>query len=543
MTRLSTSKLDHYRAWTAAWRTVAPSPLPADKCMKIVTSKGPLWLRTLKSPTSDSVEVELLNCLVACFKTAANARCILLGGKIPPTCDECDVLSESYDARVDCHCSGLYPISSTLNMNEIKSYGCKAIQHMFTIGELVSSKEEEWNNSVFFSPQGLSSAMTELALCHSDIQPIPISCRGQQGAWPEVQAPDRKPNHDVDLDEDTYNSIFPTTERIRLSADAKHFFAVASGVSQVDFGIQMAIADSGNDILIGDYCEAATEDRLQALRCDGAAAFSFLKLCVYSGLMDHWHFDQLVAQTIQFRIISYWRDHSRSRPQGVYGSRMTGMEVHRHIDLGMTVGIVSASMASGQTMTTEEYRDLVDTTVLINDLIDFRGDTWRNQRENVVLRGIRGCLCIYLDNLLSQCIGGAAFQVGRGKIFALIIMCFCSWMLMSSGHKLYETLHGTLPVPSDDEHCAYESKTNGVYEDLLEALRPYGTLGEHGPKIGMKRKDLQMLYARYRLSPEDHIKWTADVTRLVLQPDTLRRLVDVVHYQWTGELGNVGYCA
>lgn len=199
----------------------------------------------------------------------------------------------------------------------------------------------------------------------------------------------------------------------------------------------MAIADSGNDILIGDYCDAATEDCLVALRKTGAAAFSFLKLCVYAQLMTEGQFNELVAQTIQFRVISYWRDHALSRrPQGVYGSRMTGIEVHRHIDLGMAVGIVSASMATNQTMTSKQYDEIVITTTLINDLVDFRGDTWRNQRENVVLRGVRGCLCVYLDGLLSECIGGAAIMIGRGKIFALLITCFCNWMMMSSGHKL-----------------------------------------------------------------------------------------------------------
>lgn len=143
----------------------------------------------------------------------------------------------------------------------------------------------------------------------------------------------------------------------------------------------MAIADPVNDILIGDYCDAASESCLLSLLKLGAAAFAFLKLCVYGEVMTDWQFDHLVAQTIHFRIISYWRDHALSRrPKGIYGSRMTGMNVHRHIDLRMTVGIVNASMATGEVMTAEEYSHLVDTTVLINDSIDFRGDTWRNPR-------------------------------------------------------------------------------------------------------------------------------------------------------------------
>ena len=533
-------KLGHYRRWVNVWRTVKPSALPAEHCLEVVTKEGPLWIHTSDASSSDD---ERLHHLASCFKKAAKARSILFGGKVPPTCDECDVLSETYEARVECHCSGLYPIQNDLSLDDLLICGCKAIQHMISMGVLVSSKENEWDSSTVFSSKGLFSAMTELALCHSDIRPSPFSCRGEQGDWPDVKAPDRKPNQAIDLDEEIYDDMFPTAERIRLSADAKHFFAVASGVSRIDLGIQMAIADSGNDILIGDYCEAAIDECLTMLRTDGAAAFSFLKLCVYSGLMTDWHFDHLVAQTIQFSIISYWRDHSRSRPTGVYGSRMTGMEVHRHIDLGMTVGIVTASIASGQTMDAEEYRDLVDTTVLISDLVDFRGDTWRNQRENVVLRRVRGCLCSYLDELISRCVGGSAALINRGDIFALVIVCFCSWMLMSSGHKIYETLHGAHLISKDDQTCAYGSATDGVYEELLKALHPYGSLGERGPSIRTKRKDLQTLYAKYKASPDDHIKWAAGVTRIVLHPVTFRRLVDVVHYQLTGELGDTDYCA
>ncbi|KAF1935118.1 hypothetical protein EJ02DRAFT_389653, partial [Clathrospora elynae] len=485
-----------------------------------------------------------MNNVVACFKTAAKARVVLLGGKTTPTCDACDVLSGNFDARVKCDCSGLFPVPSTFKENKLKSCGCMAIERMMDETDIVNSKEDEWNCTALFSAKQLSSAVAELALCHADIQPTPASCRGPQGelSWPEVQAPDRKPDPSIDLDEKVYNSLYPTHERIRLSADAKHFFAVASGVSLVDTGIQMAIADSGNDILIGDYCDAATEDRLVALQKIGGAAFAFLKLCVFAGLMTDWQFDHLVAQTIHFRVISYWRDHALARrPRGVYGSRMTGMEVHRHIDLGMTVGIVSASMATGQTMSAEDHKNLVDSCVLINDLVDFRGDTWRNQRENVVLRGVRGNLCRYLDDLNARTIGGASIMIRRGKIFALMVMCFCNWMLLSSGHKMFEILRGIKAIP-DDQPCHYKSKDDGSYRVLLEALEPYGTLGKEGPNIGMKRKELQMLYSNHRQSADAHIKWMADVVRIVLHPDTLRQLVDVVHLPWSGELGNVNYC-
>ncbi|CAF9914544.1 MAG: hypothetical protein GOMPHAMPRED_008188 [Gomphillus americanus] len=329
-------------------------------------------------------------------------------------------------------------------------------------------------------------------------------------------------------------------ERIRISADAKYFCAAAGGCSLVDPGILMAIADCGNDIVIGDYCDVLTEVSLLILQKTGAAAFAFLKLCAYAGFVTKWQFDQLVAQTIQFRVMSYWKDHALSRrPQGVYGSRMTGLEVHRRINLAMVIPIVSASIATEATMNSKEHMDLAQTCALINDLIDFRGNTWRNQQENVVLRGVRGCLCVYLD---VAPVGGAflvqQILVGRDTISAFLIFCFSNWVLMGLGHKVYKIMLGTqLSSPSLPRE--YKSKHDGAYEKLLRALEPYGTLGEHGPCVIMRRKDLQMRYSEYRMSSSDHSRLLADVTRTVLHPYTLGRPVDVVRYQWTGDVGDV----
>jgi hypothetical protein len=261
-------------------------------------------------------------------------------------------------------------------------------------------------------------------------------------------------------------------------------------------------------------------------------------------MMSKTQFNRLVAQTVQFRVIGFYHDHAVSRrPRGVCGSRMTRVDAHcYYVDLGSIIGVVCASSATGESMSADDYRETVKVTALVNDLVDFRGDTWRNQRENVVLRGVRGSLCEYLDGLLTECIGGAAKLTRRGKIFALNIMAFCNWMMMSSGHKVYELLRGTRLIDSEPP-CRYRSEDSGLYEDLLDALEPYGTLGTGGPKLTMKRKDLQLLYSVHRHDPDTNIKWLADAVRLVLRPKTLRRLVDVVHYQWTGEIGDAGYCA
>ena len=538
------NKLAHYRAWSKAWLAVEPSTLPHDRCLAILAKQGPLWLQ--EQGTTDTESMDLMHVVISCFKTATKGQLVNLGGRTPPTRDEYNVLSENYDARVDCRCEGVFPVSSEYDADQLRSCGCAAIERMFNVGDMANDKEDEWNNSTFFTKQGLTLAMTELTLCHADTESSPLSCHGEkQGSaqWPEVRAPDRKPDHDVDLDKDTYRSLFPTNEHIRLSADAKYFFAVATGASLVDPGIQMAIADSGNDTLIADYCDAATKDCLTSLQKEGAAAFAFLKLCVYAGRMTDWQFDLLVAQVIQFRVIGHWRDHAASRlPRGVYGSRMNAIADHRHVDLGIAVGIVSASLATGETMTSDGYFDLIDTLILFNDLVDFRGDTWRSQRENVVLRGVRGCLCTYLDGLLSRCIRGAAALIRRGDIFALNIMAFCNWMLMGSGHKVYEIFRGTNPV-GVNHPCHYKSSDDGAYEELLESLASCPTLGKRGPLVTMKRKDLQTLYAKHRLSPQSHVLWLADIVRVVLHPDNLRQLVDVVHHPWSGELGDIAYCA
>jgi hypothetical protein len=350
-------KLAHYRAWSKAWLDIEPSTLPAEQCLAIVISEGPLWIHGRGSTETESID--RLKRVVSCFKTATRAQLVHLGGKIPPSRDEYNVLSENYDARTDCTCSGvLFPMPSGYDDSELKSCGCKAIERMISEGDIINRRGDEWNSSTFFSSEGLSSAIAELALCHATMEPSPSSCHGERSkaTWPEVRAPDRKPSPDVDLEEEAYSSLYPTSERIRLSADAKYFFASASGASRVDPGIQMAISDSGNDILIADYCEAASEASLAALQKQGAAAFSFLKICVYAGLVTDWHFDLLKAQVVQFRVIGYWRDHAVSRlPRGVWGSRMTALSTHRHIDLGIAVGVVSASIATGQTMTAEGH--------------------------------------------------------------------------------------------------------------------------------------------------------------------------------------------
>lgn len=162
----TTSKMEHYLAWIEAYRTASPSDLPAEDCLAFVKEEGPQWL----SRADDATIGNRLHDIASCFKVAAKARVILLGGKVPPSCDSRDVLSENYDARVDCpyDCPGLSQVSNEMDTDQLKACGCKAIERMINEGQIVNSKEEEWNTSTFFSSQGLSLAVEELAMCHTD---------------------------------------------------------------------------------------------------------------------------------------------------------------------------------------------------------------------------------------------------------------------------------------------------------------------------------------------------------------------------------------
>lgn len=46
----------------------------------------------------------------------------------------------------------------------------------------------------------------------------------------------------------------------------------------------------------------------------------------------------------------------------------------------------------------------------------------------------------------------------------------------------------------------------------------------------------------YRISPDTHMAWLADSTRSILNPGTLSRIIDVLHFEWVGNTGDVEYC-
>lgn len=468
---------------------------------------------------------------------------VIFGGSVPSSCDETNVVSQKYDPRVNCACTGLYPVPRDASLEEIlQQSGCDAIRNMIHAAETVNQREDEWNVRDLFTAKKLQDAMSELALAHSDERPPPATCFGTVTAIPQVKAPDRRPNPHCDTDLSVYNQLYPTHEQVKLCADAKYFFAMACGAGHVDDGLLRAIADSGNDILIGDYSEAADAKTLSLLQGVGGAAMAFLKLCHLAGILTDWQLDNHVASTIQFRVLGYFRDHAQPRiPEGLYGSRMTGMNVHRHIDVAIYIGVLAASLATGEQISEGEYMRLSETCSLINDLVDFRSDTMRKQRENTVLRGIRGCLCRYLDGLITSCLEQTCRAIQSTRVSAMVVMSFCNWAVMASHHKLYELVQGVREVKQYPA-CDYASASERKYRQLLGVLAEYGTLGNDRPQVTRRRAEMDMCYHLYRTSSKSHLAWLADSTRSLLDPVTLRRIVDVVHFEWQGQVGDVKYC-
>ena len=132
-------KLAHYNAWTEAWSTIQPSELPPQEFLDAITKEGPRWLRDVDG--TSPAPTDHMRKIIACFKTAAKAHLILLGGNVPPTYELCDVLSESYDPRTECDCSGLFPVSDSLDTTALTSCICKSIQRVVLEGEAVNSRE------------------------------------------------------------------------------------------------------------------------------------------------------------------------------------------------------------------------------------------------------------------------------------------------------------------------------------------------------------------------------------------------------------------
>lgn len=488
-----------------------------------------------------------LKAIIHAFRQQLVHKRIKVGGRLPPSCPETDVFSEQYNPRVECKCEG-DTRDNKETMTDLSSWQdseCQAIRSTVKAAQTVIHRQSEYESQGIFSSQGLIDAAIELFLSSSNLQPTPDTCQGSgiTNPIPEIRAPDRRPSPTCDSDPAVHDSLFPTIEKTKPCTDAKYFFAMACGGSLVDEGFLRAIADSGNDILIGDNCDAVDEQTISILQKNGAAAVAFLKLCTLAGVVTSVQFDNLVASLIQYRVLGYYRDHERTKlVSGLYDSYCTGLPGPRYINLAIWVGIMSASLATGKRITEEMYLRLTTVCTLLNDLVDLRSDTMRKQRGNSILRGVRGCLCGYLDSCISQCLALACEALESGRLSGLVVLGFCNWAVMASRHKVYELVNGVKEV-KQYPICKYVSTENEIiYNNVLKALEPYGTLGEEGPHVFMKRATMDQLYAVNRAKSKTHIAWMADITRSLLQPETLRKIVDVVHFEWRGDVGDREFC-
>ncbi|KAF9888576.1 hypothetical protein FE257_008508 [Aspergillus nanangensis] len=536
---VSNARLNVYYGWVHTWlHTSTPSSQEALK------EPPPLSINTIADLLQDSnlgllSDPSLLHQVVTSFQQRFRDGQIVLGGTLPPSSEETNLLSGSYDPRVECPCDGVLPTSS---IQTATSTTCRSIERMRSAQADIMKHHMEWNGRGLFTVEKLRAAVEELTFCNFGIDESLTDCSGTSLTTNLcISAPDRRPSGRCDSDPDVYNKLFPTFEKIKLCTDAKYFHAMACGGGLIDEGLSRAIADAGNDVLIGDYCEASTEQTLHLLQQTGAAAVAFLKACNLAGLVSDWQLDVLVAAHIQFRVLGYYRNHAAPKlPAGLYGSRMTGITIHRHIDIANAVGVVAASLATGQQLNEAEYMQLSYGTTLINDLVDFRSDAMRNQRENPVLRGVKGSICQYLHQQMLDCLICVRHLIESKRVLAMVTMAFCNWCVMASHHKLHELYHGVMQNMSLKQ-CKYHGLEE-QYELLLDVLRPYGSLGLAGPHMGMKRRDLDRLYSHYKQSPETQQAWLADMVRILMQPTTFRRIVDVVHYPWVGDIGEAGYC-
>ncbi|KAM5454301.1 hypothetical protein MaudCBS49596_002318 [Microsporum audouinii] len=539
----SNFRLDAYLAWINAW--LSTSSDGAGDGTGDILSIGEMSACFKEDNLIQLMDTGKLKQIIRSFRHRADAKEILLGGTVPPSCDETNILTQRYDPRVYCDCDGIYPIPQGATIESVlQQTECLAIKKMVEVTKLVNEKEDEWNPRDLFTAQHLEDAVAEYILSNADEQEPPTTCLGPMPGLSEINAPDRRPNPKCDTDPSVFHQLYPTNEQIKILTDAKYFFAIACGGGFCDEGLTRAVAEAANNILIADYCDAADERSLFLLQEVGAAATAFLKLCHLAGEVTDWQFNNNVAVTLQFCVLGYFRDHSRTRrPDGIYGSYITDILSHRYIDLAIYVGVVNASIALKEEITREQYHLLAEACCYICDLIDFRSDAKRKLRENVILRGIRGDLCVYLDGLISSCLKATTRAIKSSPVSALVVMSIANWTLMASQHKVYELVAGTCERDSvHSKRCSYTSETDGSYQELLKAVTVYGTLGDNGADVKKKRAEMDLLYHICRGSPRTHAAWLADSTRTLLRPATLRRIIDIVHFEWRGPAGDVEYC-
>ncbi|RAH63581.1 hypothetical protein BO85DRAFT_455560 [Aspergillus piperis CBS 112811] len=537
-------EVSFYLSWVNIWPSMPDSNPDEDTTNLTVPEQAEVFLRESSSPLPS---YSLLRRVASSFRRSLTNGQIPLGGVDAPSCSETNLASGDYNPNSDCTCNGLYPVPHDAGIDSImEQANCTAIHNTHQALQTVLKRKSEWNTTSLFSPRNLIEAVTELLLANADVRDPPTTCQGPAEVTNlhKIRAPDRRPSPQNDTVDVIHRQLYPAAEDVKFCTDAKYYFVLGAIHSDpAHDGLIRAIADAGNDILIADYCEVADAATLKLLQQSGAAAVAFPKLCVLLGIFSEWSFENMMASVLHFRVLGYYRDHARSRlPSGVYGSRMTSLTAHRYVDLGIFFAVASTSVWTKEQVNEAEFTLLNIVCTFINDMVDLRSDTARKQRENIVLRGVRGDLCEYLDQMMFECIETATLAVQTNPTCAYVLMAFCNWAVMSSHHKVYEISTQVSEVGKQDECLSRSRDHQRAYWGLLEVLAPYGTLGKEGPRVGQTRAELDFRYGVCRSSSTLHAAWLADITRSLLEPRTLRRIVDVVHFEWTGCEGEVEYC-
>lgn len=254
-----------YLAWVEAWCSTRESQ-PTNPVLTTLTLDEVCQIfrqRDKRVPSQDIIQ----NATVL-FREEFERGKITLGGCRPPSNNQFNLLSEDYDPRTSCGCSGIGPTCDSFDTDiETLSQSCRcnAILKMLELACMLRDRPDQWNGHGILTQQGLERAVVELSLSNTKWQNPISNHSGPCTFLPIVSAPDRRPNPHCDTPADVHHAMYPTFEHIKLCADAKYYYSIACGGSLGDEGIPRALADMGNDILIADYCEAADEETIKLL--------------------------------------------------------------------------------------------------------------------------------------------------------------------------------------------------------------------------------------------------------------------------------------
>ncbi|KAJ5085260.1 hypothetical protein N7532_010031 [Penicillium argentinense] len=204
--------------------------------------------------------------------------------------------------------------------------------------ETVLMRQHECNNNGIFTPEKLEKPSMSCYWRTIISKPHPIYAKDfrQHTSFQKSEHPTDVPVFQLTEARQLATSYTQPMDKLtnNICADAKYFGVIACGAGFCDEGTAWAVASSCNNILIGDYCEAADAKGLEPLQKAGAGAMASLKMCNIADRVSDCQFDNLAAYMIQCRVLGYFRDHSRSRlPDVIYDSRMIRLCAHRPIDV------------------------------------------------------------------------------------------------------------------------------------------------------------------------------------------------------------------